>query len=860
MAHHLSSFRIATAALLGVLTITHVVPLIMGLSFLTLPLGPYNKFDPSTPMPAFLTGVDNLTFTYVDWPWRNTERNFVLAGELPLWNPYASLGLPFASQYQNQLFLPVEWIEIFGGPRLWNALLVVKIFVAGVGAMLVARRFCQTTPGVIAGGLFYAYSGYFLWFNTMPAFINAAAVTPWLFLATAALFEEQISACRRVGQLALVVGFTCLCGQPQISAISLLAAGALFFWCWIGTAGRRCRTLWLAACGIALGALIAAPQLWSFVDALEQGYSLHPPGSYSHYGTASLNFILTVWPLLLGQLRPWDGQLFPEHVNWEAFPLVIGSSGFLLSLFGLAVFAWPPQKSTRPLLLSALFAIGLSVFVIIACESAGWSFWKPPGLDRINIPRYVVPVLSLCVASICAWGVENFRRASLLQLLVPAVFLAICSLVTGFVVWSIMKGSHSTIDPIYLQSSLVLGIAPCALVALSWCALVFVWIKYKLEPERLAWAVIIVAAGELILFVRLGYSLTEELLRLIPLSLVCISAVVLALRHTSAAVGTLAVAVASSVAILIFAEHRLAPVKDPYLDPPRYIAFLKSVAGWREGAPRILSTQFAMEPNVANAFSLSELASRNPVQINRTARIILDLLATKKISYTIPNMWPGIALAPDHLSWADYIARRPIYNGLAVRYLVDAPSGALSKIEDPSIEPIYRDAHVAVYRDHLAMPRAYVIDAVRSIGSFGEALAAMRDPEFDPHTQAVVEAPPTALPAAITGNSHGRVSGLSIAHFGSARIDLDLGTGNEGLAVLADAYDVGWKAEVDGQPRSMFAVNGALRGVVIGPGDKLLTFRFSPRGLHESLMLASLALVVSIAFLLPWRRTSMGRD
>jgi hypothetical protein len=66
--------------------------------------------------------VDN-SFPHIDWPWRNTEGDFITAGELPLWNPYASLGLSFGPQYENQLFLPLEWIDIFVRP-------VVSVFVA----------------------------------------------------------------------------------------------------------------------------------------------------------------------------------------------------------------------------------------------------------------------------------------------------------------------------------------------------------------------------------------------------------------------------------------------------------------------------------------------------------------------------------------------------------------------------------------------------------------------------------------------------------------------------------------------------------------------------------------------------------
>jgi hypothetical protein len=257
-----------------------------------------------------------------------------------------------------------------------------------------------------------------------------------------------------------------------------------------------------------------------------------------------------------------------------------------------------------------------------------------------------------------------------------------------------------------------------------------------------------------------------------------------------------------------------------------------------------------MVPNVGNAFGLSQLASLNPAQIDRTARFILEVLATKPLDYTLPNAWSGLTPSPDHVSWEDYFARRPIFNALAVAYLVDSPTGPLSQNSDPSIGLVYRDGEVAIYRDERAMPRAYTIDAARLVGSLDEAISAMRTAEFEPRRQAVVETSSTTIPSAISSNSQGRITPLLITTFGSTRVDIDLAGATTGLAILADAYYPGWTAEVDGQPRDLHVVNGVFRGVLVGPGDKLLTFRFAPPGLLELLILSLLAWAFSITLVL----------
>jgi hypothetical protein len=334
-----SNFRIATAFLLLMLIATHVAPISLGLSFWPLPYEPSAESALTNwgRMPPNLTAVDNFSFPHIDWPWRNTERNFLAAGELPLWNPYASLGLPFGPQYENQLFLPLEWIEIFGGPSLWNALLVAKILIAGVGTMLLVRRFCATVPAIFAGGLFYSYSGYFLWFNTVPGFINAAAGTPWLFLAIANLFDREVSPSRRTGQLALSIGFIWLCGQPQIAALSSLAVGAVFVACWI-VVTNRIQILVLALCGTILGFLIAAPQLLSFFRVTRTNLHTASPDILQRFrnSTSELHpssLALPVWPthdtlgptivsitFKLGRTSPRRGlQRFSRFNAWTRF-------------------------------------------------------------------------------------------------------------------------------------------------------------------------------------------------------------------------------------------------------------------------------------------------------------------------------------------------------------------------------------------------------------------------------------------------------------------------------------------------------------------------------------------------------------
>ncbi|MBK6647398.1 MAG: hypothetical protein IPG44_16895 [Anaerolineales bacterium] len=321
----------------------------------------------------------------------------------------------------------------------------------------------------------------------------------------------------------------------------------------------------------------------------------------------------------------------------------MGTSGLLLSIHGLTAFMLPDQKAKRPLLLFPIITILVFSFLIIISGRFGYSLWNVPGLDRINFPPpHCAGFIVMCCLSL-RMGAENLRSSSLRWLIIPPVFLFIFGAITAGVTWPIFKNALSSalVDSTYFRGSLALGILPSALVMITWVTVVLISARRKTEQMGLAWSTAVVAAGELIFFVRLGFGINDELLRLMILAIVCFAAIAMMWRRIFIAAALMVIAVISFISILVQADYRLAPVEDPYAIPPKHIVFLQSVAGVEEGNPRILSSQGIMIPNVGNAFGLSELTSLNPLQVDRTAKIIFNLLSMKELDYTTPNAWPA---------------------------------------------------------------------------------------------------------------------------------------------------------------------------------------------------------------------------
>ncbi|MDB5353177.1 MAG: hypothetical protein JWN86_4424 [Planctomycetota bacterium] len=161
-------------------------------------------------------------------PWLEFNRTELRAGRLPLWNPYAGCGAPHLANGQSAVFDPFHLIAYLG--RLPDALVWIaasRLFVAGFGMFLLARSWGYSRVGRWLSGLCYPFSGFLIVWLLYPV-TSVAIWMPWLFLATDRVLDGSRG--RDVALLALVVGVVLLAGHVQTSAHVLLAVGIYTIW------------------------------------------------------------------------------------------------------------------------------------------------------------------------------------------------------------------------------------------------------------------------------------------------------------------------------------------------------------------------------------------------------------------------------------------------------------------------------------------------------------------------------------------------------------------------------------------------------------------------------------------------------
>lgn len=160
---------------------------------------------------------------------------------------------------------------------------------------------------------------------------------------------------------------------------------------------------------------------------------------------------------------------------------------------------------------------------------------------------------------------------------------------------------------------------------------------------------------------------------------------------------------------------------------------------------------------------------------------------------------------------------------------------------------------IDICRNKRAFPRAFLVGRVRALADADAVLDAMCAPGYDPLAGALTEAPPfLPLPNAEAGNLGTAV----VASRLRTRTRVNVSANKPVVLVLADAFYPGWQALVDGEPREVFPVYYAFRGVTVEAGKHTVEFRYSPLSFRIGLAISTVVLAVGFlgGALCVWRR------
>ena len=330
------------------------------------------------------TTIDAGAFAWFFEPMTETANRSLGDGTMPLWNPYAGLGMPLIANAQSAVGSPLTLpVLIAPGQRMWNAVILLRLLVGALGCLVLLLLLGSPPSAATGAALLYGLAPMFTRWAPQVS-MSVEVVAPWLLAAILALVRRPGPV--RFTAVVLLTAAAAYGGQPEVLAcLAYLGAGWGAYWWW--REGRSTRVLAELAGAAVCGALLAAPQVVPTLEYLRIAADSHG-GQLGHTRLALSD---------LDALVRRKG-LQPELLGWPlALAAVAGAIGWRRRIAG-----------TGPLLVAA----GVWALRSVDTPLAPLLAWLP-GLDRVNVPRYGEFVLGLAAAALAAAALARIPRPSL---------------------------------------------------------------------------------------------------------------------------------------------------------------------------------------------------------------------------------------------------------------------------------------------------------------------------------------------------------------------------------------------------------------------------------------------------------------
>lgn len=348
---------------------------------------------------------DIYLYFYPQWEYRNAA---LMDWQLPLWNPYLFMGVPFLADIQNGVLYPPNWILApFNGPISIKIALIGHVLWGAVGTYLYSRKRWHITPiSALTAGAVFALGGYI---GAQVEHINqlqGLSWLPWLFL----LWEQAQVRPRAMLWLLAAWAMVLLTGHTQSAYIMGVGLG-----------------LWALADTIrmVIDYRSQSSGQWQFSLSM-----LWPLGSLAVAAAGSLvlaaaqiipTMELTQYSNRSGGLTPLDAVSFsfrPQFIGRGFLPsygpvplfteyvIYVGIAGLVIAVL-LFLTRW---REVRILSMAVLGTAGLFLG-FGAYNPAYWLLLRVmPGLDLFRVPARWLVLTAFALAILVGIGIDELGR------------------------------------------------------------------------------------------------------------------------------------------------------------------------------------------------------------------------------------------------------------------------------------------------------------------------------------------------------------------------------------------------------------------------------------------------------------------
>jgi len=802
-------------------------------------------------------------------------------GELPAWNPWIFSGTPLLAAYRpgalHPLMLALAPLESFAAFQL---LVLLSLGSAAVLTFAYVRRLGAGTLGGFVAGLAFALGPYLVGHLGDTATIAAAPFLPLLLLAC----EKTITRPDRSGKLALAGAFALLllAGSPEaVRAGAALMLGRLAVGYLMGGG------LPIVAClvSLAAGALLAGPQLaptlLALRDAGRQVTGLAPASDVSLPGLTGLALryvshtpapalALAALPLMasLPAARAFGVALFVcLGLQWGRGPLSAPGALALVFDFSLASLAglsldaqWSERRAPRGRRLRSLFLIAclLSAFALSGAAAALGPLPEPLASS--------LGVLALALTLYFALaGDADPVKAGVFMLPLTVAFLLQPQ---GRDVWRGAPTQGALEDGSATRQAVDRPLAGRSLERILTIAR-----DWPTEAADLGYA----NAGSLArrrsvngydpmvslrtrsAFDGMGPSglLSGAFLRSDPRRLELLGVRFVQVGASALAAPPDAEGLGERLDLALGAsESRFFPLPSAPATSLRLASHLSNAVAVRDGT--VIARVYARLSS-GRDLPLELIAGRDTAEWSIERADVLPVVAHSRAR--VLESWDGGGFQAHRYLASLALPGRYFVDGVRIETTAFGGVLTIGRLgffdqrtgrATPAALPSAFVSDARVFREVLATPAlrlfelpasvsARVVQRVVAVPEDGDVLNALRAPpaRLDPAHEAVGVARELSGLATVAGRGGARAE-LARAEGGR----LDVRASGPGVLVVAESFDRGWSATVDGVAAPVVRVNHAQMGVALSAGMHRVELRYAPRGFALGLVLSAVGVLL----------------
>lgn len=263
------------------------------------------------------------------------------------------------------------------------------------------------------------------------------------------------------------------------------------------------------------------------------------------------------------------------------------------------------------------------------------------------------------------------------------------------------------------------------------------------------------------------------------------------------------------------------------------------------------------DPSFVRLFGLCDFSSGEPGYVERP----IDFLAVRDaLDWSLPAAW-GLHAARGETPIIS--SRIPAYSDHtfigAGRFDIEAVSHVvIGNRSKARFEPLYgrgvNAGTATVFRNPTALPRARLVGRPVYAADKDAAVAALETLKAQVREHLVVEDPDRPLPedAEVSGQAR-------ITRDDPERVEVATDAAMPAYLMLADTFDPGWSATVDGRPVPIRPAYVAFRAVFLPAGRHVVVFTYVPEGFRLGLVISLVSLACALG-MLAWPRRVFTLD